>query len=162
MLLKTWRFVTIMLVALLMGLAFAHTLERPAKLHYDAELYVTLQQTLYRQWGPPGAGGFLEPAAIVAAVGLAVLVRRREWELWLTLGACVFLLFAFPAVFYAFVAPANEAFATAAPGVAPADWEQQRANWETGHVVRFVLQLGALGLLVGSVLIGGDGSNGRS
>jgi hypothetical protein len=61
MLIRTWRFVTVLLVALLLGLAFAHVLERPAKMLYDAELYVTLQKTLYVAWGPPNAGGFLEP-----------------------------------------------------------------------------------------------------
>ena len=42
MLIKTWRFVTVLLVALLLGLAFAHVLERPAKMPYDADLYVAL------------------------------------------------------------------------------------------------------------------------
>jgi hypothetical protein len=36
MLVKSWRFVTLLLVALLTGLAFAHVLERPAKMLYDA------------------------------------------------------------------------------------------------------------------------------
>jgi len=58
MLLRLWRVVTILLVALLQGLAFAHLLERPAKLQYDATLYLTLQKTLYVQWGPPNIGIF--------------------------------------------------------------------------------------------------------
>ena len=71
-----WRAATILLVALLQGLAFAHLLERPAKLQYDAALYLMAQKTLYAQWGPPNVGGFLEPAAIVATLGLAFLLRR--------------------------------------------------------------------------------------
>jgi hypothetical protein len=47
MLVRSWRFVTLLLVTLLLGLAFAHVLERPAKMQYDAALYVTLQKTLY-------------------------------------------------------------------------------------------------------------------
>ena len=78
MLIQIWRFVTILLVALLMGLAFAHVLERPAKMQYDAQLYITLQKT-------------------------------PDWMMW-------------------------------------------RAKWETGHAIRFGLQLSALGLLVLSVL----------
>ena len=46
MVVRAWRFVTILLVALLVGLAFAHVLERPAKIQYDAELYITLQRGL--------------------------------------------------------------------------------------------------------------------
>jgi hypothetical protein len=53
---QTWRLVTLILVALTMGLSFAHALEMPAKLEYDAALYVTVQQTLYRWWGPPLLG----------------------------------------------------------------------------------------------------------
>ena len=70
MLLKFLRFTSIILVALLQGLAFAHLLERPAKMQYDASLYITLQKTLYVQWGPPNFGGFLEPVAIAAIWGL--------------------------------------------------------------------------------------------
>ena len=44
MLITIWRFVTLLLVALLTGLAFAHVLERPAKMLYDAGLYVTVKR----------------------------------------------------------------------------------------------------------------------
>jgi len=47
------------------GLAFAHLLERPAKMQYGATLYITLQKTLYLQWGFPNVGGILESAAII-------------------------------------------------------------------------------------------------
>ena len=55
MLLKLLRVTTLILAALLQGLAFAHLLERPAKMQYDATLYTTLQKTLYAQWGPENA-----------------------------------------------------------------------------------------------------------
>lgn len=153
MLIRSWRFVTILLVALLLGLAFAHVLERPAKMQYDAALYVTLQKTLYVAWGPPNVGGILEPAAIFATIALAFLVRRRRPAIWLTLGAGAALLLAFPVVFFAFVAPANEAFLSAAAASIPANWMEMRASWETGHTIRFVLQLIALSLLTLSVLL---------
>ena len=79
-----WRFVTIILVALVTGLAFAHLLERPAKMQYSAERYVSLQRTLYVHWGPPSIGGFLEPAAIVATIIQAYRVRRQRRTMWLT------------------------------------------------------------------------------
>ena len=41
--LKLLRFATILLVALLSGLAFAHVLEQPAKMQYDAALCIALQ-----------------------------------------------------------------------------------------------------------------------
>ena len=152
MLVKVWRFATVILVALLTGLAFAHVLERSAKLQYDGALYVTLQRTLYVAWGPPHVGGILEPAAILCTLVLVFLVRRRRPAFRLTLAAAIALVLAFPVVFFVFVAPANSAFAASAPGSLPPDWTLLRAAWETGHVLRFVLQLAALGALAASVL----------
>jgi len=144
---RTVHVVALALVALLLGTSFAHVLEWPAKLAYDAPLYVRLQTSLYAQWGPPGIGGFLEPAAILAAVVLAVAARRRPAFPYA--GAAVaLLLLAFPIVFFWRVAPANEAFrAAAASGVIPADWTAWRDRWETGHVARFGLHLAAFLLL---------------
>ena len=88
MLVRIWRFITLLLVALVPGLAFARVLERPAKMLYDAASYITLQKTLYVAWGPPNVGGFLEPAAILPTSVLAFGVRRKR-AFWLSLGAAV-------------------------------------------------------------------------
>ena len=71
---------------LLLGLAFAHVLEWPAKMRYDAALYITLQKTLYVAWGPPNVGGILEPAAILATISLAFILRKRKQAFSYTLG----------------------------------------------------------------------------
>lgn len=47
MFVRTWRFITLILAALTMGTAYAHALELPAKMHYDATLWTTINQ---RQW----------------------------------------------------------------------------------------------------------------
>jgi len=153
MLVKGLRFTTILLVALLLGLAFAHVLERPAKMKYDAALYLTLQKTLYVEWGPPNVGGFLEPAAILATLSLAFVVRKRRPVFWLTIGASVMLLLAFPVVFFWFVAPSNDVFLAAPSATVPSNWVELRSRWETGHAIRFVLQFTAISLLVLSVLV---------
>lgn len=149
---RVWQFITIMLVALLTGLAFAHALERPAKMAYPGELYVTLQRTLYVQWGPPNIGGVLEPAAVVATLVLAFLARRQRRMFTATLLAAAALVLAFPVVFFWLVAPANEAFRGAVGEPIPANWEAWRDQWERGHTLRFVLQFLALSALVGSLV----------
>jgi hypothetical protein len=73
--------------------------------------------------------------------------------LWLTVAAGIALLLAFPVVFFWLVAPANEAFLASAPGSAPADWMGMRTRWEIGHVIRFLLQFLALGVLVLSLIL---------
>jgi hypothetical protein len=145
--LKTWRFVTLMLVALLLGLSFAHVLEKPAKMGYDGALYITLQKSLYVMWGPPNIGGILEPAAIVATLVLAVATRRRKHPFVLAVIALVLLLAAFPGVFFWLVAPANAAFRNATPATLPENWTAFRTQWELGHTIRFALQLLAFGCL---------------
>lgn len=145
------RCATILLVALVMGLAFAHVLERPAKELYDASLYLTLQKSLYVWWGPPHIGGVLEPLTIVATALLAFFQRGIKREIWLSAGALIALLLAFPVVFFWLVAPANVGFATTTLPVIPANWTDLRSNWELGHTIRFALQLVALALLVASL-----------
>ena len=151
--LKLFRFATILLVALLCGLAFAHVLELPAKMQYDAVLYITLQKSLYVQWGPPNIGGVLEPLAIAATGLLAFFVRKSKRGMWLSVGALFALLLAFPIVFFWLVAPANAGFLAATLPSIPPNWTDLRSNWEMGHAIRFALQFAALSLLVLSLAL---------
>ncbi len=145
-----WRFITIVLVALTMGLAFTHVFELPAKMLYDASLYMSVQRSLYTAWIPPHIGGMLEPAAIIASILLTVGVRRRRRAFWLCLWAVVALLAAFPFVYFFLVEPVNVIFQ--ATSAVPANWMELRNRWELGHAIRFLLQLIALSLLLLSVL----------
>jgi len=154
--LKLFRLATTLLVALLSGLAFAHVLELPAKMQYDATLYITLQKSLYVQWGPPHIGGVLEPSAIAATGLLAFFLRRSKRGLWLSLGALFALLLAFPVVFFWLVAPANAGFLAATLPSIPPDWTDLRSNWEMGHAIRFALQFAALVLLALSLALDAD------
>ncbi len=152
MALRFLSFTALLLVALVTGLAFAHVLESPAKMQYSAHLYITLQQSLYVQWGPPQVGGFLEPAAI-AATGFIVFFSRQGRR-WLALAALVLLLLAFPVVFFWFVAPANAVFMSATLPNIPSGWGALRQSWEAGHAIRFALQFAALTLLVWPLAFG--------
>jgi len=140
------------LVALVLATTFAHVLELPAKLSYDAPLYVQVQTSLYRQWEPPGPAGFLEPAAIVVVVLLAFMTRRNRPAFRLAVAAALVLLVAFPLLFYWRIEPANEYFRdlVSRDGI-PADWTAWRLRWESGHAVRFVAHLGAFLLLIASL-----------
>src|ERR1044072_1262693 len=148
MFLRIWRFITLILVALLMGMTFAHVLELPAKMQYDGALYVTLQKSLYVEWGPANFGGFLEPGAILAVALLTFWVRKRRPAWWLTLAATTCLLLAFPVVFFWLVNPSNVAFRSSTPVSLPVDWMSLRERWEHGHAIRFVLHLAAFSVLV--------------
>lgn len=93
MFLKTWRFITIILTALLMGTAFCHVLEMPAKMRIDGPLWMVLQQTLYQAFAT--IGGPIEIGAIIAATVLVFLVRGKRQAFYLTLVAAISLAVAF-------------------------------------------------------------------
>lgn len=138
---------------MLAGLAFAHVLEQPAKMLYDAPHYLALQRSLYAQSGPPHIGGFLEPAAIAATGLLAVFIRQDRRAPGFTLGAILALAPGFPMVFFWLVARANAVFLASAPNCIPIDWALHRSNWQTGHAIRFALQGLALALLILSLAL---------
>lgn len=154
MALQVWRLVTLMLAAASMGVALCHLMEMPGKMQLAGSDWLMLLKTVY----PPAfgtIGGFLEVAAIAAAVALALAVRRygRAFP-WTLLGvAC---LGTAHAVFWVWVAPVNEVMALASPVSLPPDWMALRVQWEHAHAARAVLQLAGLGALQVSVLFGGE------
>lgn len=94
MILKTWRSITLIFAALSMGMAFCHTLELPAKMQYDATFWTTINQSLYWQFGSfPGI--LSEMGAILAAIGLTVLVRKHRSAFYWTLAGAAFLTLSF-------------------------------------------------------------------
>lgn len=151
MILKIWRFITIMLVALSMSAALCHLLEMPGKLMLDGALWLTLLQTVY----PPvfgTAGAFFEVGAVLTVVVLAIIVRRhRPAFIWTLLGAlCVV---AAHAIYWIWVVPVNATLLPLIPETLPENWTALRDQWEYGHATRAILQIIALGALLLSVLL---------
>jgi hypothetical protein len=127
--------VAVALAALTMGLAFAHTLELPHKLAYDAATWTQLQHSLYRYVAV--IGGPLEVATVVAAVVFAVRARGLRGGRLAVVGAVCFVLAL--GWWFAVVNTANaEVGGWAVDGV-PSDWRRWRAQWELGHAGQFVV-----------------------
>lgn len=153
MFLRTWRFITLMLAALMLTMTSAHVLELPQKMTYDAQLYAAVNTTLYRYFAV--VGGFYTVGSILAAFLLAFLVRKRRPAFRWTLAGALCLSAAF-GTWLALVAPVNNEVADAlrtAPESVPAVWMRLRERWEYGHAVGFVVTLIGFGLLVVSVLV---------
>ena len=152
------RFLSLLFAALALGTSLAHVLERPAKLQYPAALWITIQHTLYSQFGPPNPMAFVEPAAILAALCLTLLLLRRPRPVRgsdgraAAIAALVCLLLAFPLVYFWLVEPVNVILREVRPAAPPADWMDLRQQWETGHAIRFFLHLLGFSLLVLSAL----------
>jgi hypothetical protein len=146
--------VAVVAAALTMGLTFAHTLELPQKLGYDAALWTRIQQSLYLWFGV--IGGAVEVAAVIAAVVFAVGTRRRPGGRLAAAGAALFVVAL--AWWFAVVNTANAEIGRWSVGAAPSDWERWRVQWEFGHAAHFLLTLaGFLALLLASVQVAAAG-----
>jgi hypothetical protein len=153
MLLRAWRFVTLLVTALALTLTSAHVLELPQKMSYDAELYSAVNTTMYRHFATVGA--VYTVGSILGALVLVYLVRRRRAALGWTVAGTICLLLAFGS-WLVLVAPVNREIAEslrATPDSVPALWMRLRPRWEYGHVVGFVLELAGFCALLASVLV---------
>ena len=145
MFLTGWRFITMVLAALDMGMAFSHVLEMPAKVRVDGPLWLTFQQTLYRAFGTVGA--VIEIGAIFMSAVLPFLMHGQQPGSRLALAGAACLGTAF-VVWLGFVNPVNGRVRRWTAQSIPGDWERWRAQWEYAHTTRFVLQLLGFSLLL--------------
>lgn len=153
MLVKTWRLITIVLSALVTGMALCHALELPAKMQYSASQYITVQNSLYVAFDPPNIGALIEFAAPLSAIALTILVRKRHPAFQLTLMATALTLVAFPVIFFVFTEPVNIIIRNATPETIPTNWLELRNQWEYSHLARFFCYLVAFSALVLSILV---------
>lgn len=149
MLLKTWRFFTIILVSLSMAMAFCHLLQLPPRMSYEGSQWITTQ-SLYQTFGTIGAA--IEVGALVMTIVLSLAVWRRRPAFQWTLFGTVGLLLAHVA-WWVFVAPVNAEISTWTPDTIPADWTWWRSQWEYTHAARAILEIFGLSALVISVLM---------
>ncbi len=136
MALKAVRYANLFLVALTMGLVFAHVMEMPGKLRLDGATWLAVQHNLYIAFGVVGAA--IEIAAILTAWALCVMVRadRRAFA-WTLFGAVA--VSAGLADWFILVSPANAVLNGWTAASLPADWTAIRNQWETGHAIHFAL-----------------------
>ena len=146
-----FRTLVMLLSGLTMGLTFAHVLELPQRLQYDAELWFALTRpnALYRYFGV--VGGPIEVAAVLGAIMLAVVLRHERPSGRLALAAACCHIAAL-AAWVSIVAPANAEMAAWRVGSIPEDWETWRIRWEAGHATGFGLLMTGFCLLLSSLL----------
>jgi hypothetical protein len=133
--------VALLIVAIAAILApAAHLLELPNKLAMDGALWLAVQQSLYRGWGPV-VGAPTEFAGLALATILSAqkeLEGRRFWR------RAAVLYAAMVGVFLAFNAPVNAAVAGWTAAALPPDWSAYRLRWEAGHAAAALLSFMAL------------------
>lgn len=152
MFIRTWRFITLILTSLSLSLSMAHLLELPQRMQFDHQLWVrvTVFENVYRLFGSVGAA--FEITAILTAIVLVFLVRRRGSTFYWTLGGAILLVLAFVS-WIVFVAPMNAEFARWLVNPVPADWTRYRDQWEYAHAINALIKIIGLSFLVISVLV---------
>jgi hypothetical protein len=130
----------------------AHLLELPQRMQFDQQLWVrvTVIENVYKLFGSVGA--VFEITAILTAIVLTFLVRRRGSTLYWTLGGAILLVLAFVS-WIMLVAPMNAEFARWLTDGVPADWTRYRDQWEYAHAVNAFIKIIGLSLLVIFVLV---------
>ena len=109
----------------------AHVLEMPNKLQLDRQLWLAVQQTLFRGWGP-FIGAPTEIGALALSIMARLLYSKDSGVRWLWLhSACVYI--GMIIVFFVLNSPVNTAVAGWHRDTLPADWTSYRARWELGH-----------------------------
>ncbi len=149
--LRTWRFITLLLAALGLTLGAAHVLELSPKMQYDAEMYTAVTSTLYQFFGSVGA--IVQVASVVAAAVLTFLVRGRPVFRLTLLGALGLVLSL--VLWAALVAPVNAEWLRVmetAPESVLSAYLRLRPRWEYGHVAAFAAWLTGFSLLLLSAL----------
>jgi hypothetical protein len=99
------QIVTVILVAVAMGLALAHALELPGKMRLDKKTYYAVQPIYY-----PGftiGGGIGEAGGTIATIILLFLTPLASAEFWLTFVALLGLI-AMQAVYWLATHPVNK------------------------------------------------------
>ena len=146
---RTFTIITLLLVAVTMGLALAHALEMPGKLRLDEDAYRMVQEIYYPGFTFGGLVG--EVGGLIALVILLFLTPYGTSRFWWTLSALVFLA-ATHAAYWLVTHPVNNfwvkdiahstlgssffSFLSAQPS---GDWRRLRDIWEFSHVARAAL-----------------------
>ena len=149
---RTLRFLTLILTSFSLSLSMTHLLELPQRMQFDQQLWikVTVFENVYKLFGSVGA--VFEIMAILTAIMLVFLVRKRGSTFYWTLGGATFLVLAFIS-WIVFVAPMNVEFARWLTNPIPLDWIRYRDQWEYAHAVNAVIKIIGLSLLTISVLV---------
>ncbi|WP_236556821.1 hypothetical protein [Calothrix sp. PCC 7507] len=121
-------------------------------MQFDQQLWVkvTVFENVYKLFGSVGAA--FEITAILTAIVLVFLVRKRGSSFYWTLGGVIFLVLAFVS-WIIFVTPMNAEFAKWLTNPIPQDWMRYRNQWEYTHAINALIKIIGLSLLVISVLV---------
>ena len=143
------RFISLLLTALAAGVILGNVMSRAGKITLPGPLFVTVQNTLYRNWGKKV--GAVEIGAFLSTLVVAFLTRGRRAIFALSLAGLLCLagmLF----VWAVFINPINLRVRASTSESFPADWASLRDRWHRLHAIRSIFAVVGLSALILAVL----------
>lgn len=149
-----WSLASLTIMALSLGLSFAHVMEAPPRLaEWPPELWreTTVFHGQYAMFGI--LGGPIDVGSILLGFIVVYLIGRHDRPAFpLALAGSILFLVSL-AVWLSVVAPANARMAGWLPGPLPEDFASVQLRWETGHMVMAGLKLAGFLLMVAAILV---------
>jgi hypothetical protein len=142
------RFVSLLLGALNLGLAWAHLIEMGPKRAMSGAGWLATQQ-IYRDFGKVSRITF--PGTLLSELLLLLLTRGSRQVDRLT-AASVSCTAATIAIWARFNEPVNREIVTWRENTLPANWRERRDQWEFAHAASAVLHAISLVALLSAVL----------
>ena len=143
------RFISLLLKALAAGVVLGHVMSRAGKVTVPGPLFVTVQNTLYRNWGK--RVGAVEIGAFLSTLVVAFLTRGRGAIFALSL-AGLLCLAGMLLVWAVFINPINIRVRPSTSESPPADWALLRDRWHRLHAIRSIFAVVGLSALISAVL----------
>ena len=116
----------------------AHVLEMPSKLVLNGPLWLSVQQHLYRGWGPVFGPVEIFALALSAAMFLMAKGDRAQRRAYLVATLCYAGMIG---VFFLYNNPVNQALNGWTAATLPGNWPDYRLEWEVGHATSALLSL---------------------
>jgi hypothetical protein len=143
------RFISLLLTALAAGVVLGHVMSRAGKVTVPGPLFVTVQNTLYRNWGK--RVGAVEIGAFLSTLVVAFLTRGRGAIFALSL-AGLLCLAGMLLVWAVFINPINIRVRASTSESPPPDWALLRDRWHRLHAIRSIFAVVGLSALISAVL----------
>ena len=143
------RFISLLLTALAAGVVLGHVMSRAGKITLPGPLFVTVQNTLYRNWGK--RVGAVEVGAFLSTLVVVFLTRGRSAIFALSL-AGLLCLAGMLLVWAVFINPINLRVRASTSESVPADWASLRDRWHRLHAIRSIFAVVGVSALISAVL----------
>jgi len=144
------RFISLLLTALAAGVVLGHVMSRAGKVALSGPLFVTVQNTLYRNWGKKV--GAVEMGAFLSTLMVAFLTRARGAIFALSFAGSLCLA-GMLLVWAVFINPINVQVRASTSESFPADWASLRDRWHRLHAIRAMFAIAGPAAQISAVLL---------